>query len=51
MAKPTKHTDWTEGNVDQATISVEPSVAKKEAGWLPDERPPREFMNWNFQII
>lgn len=51
MAKPTTTIDWTEGNPDQATISVEPSAAKKETGWLVDERPPREFMNWLFQNI
>ena len=49
MAEPTSSIDWTEGNVDQATISVEPSAAKKKQGWLPDERPPRETMNWLFQ--
>ena len=51
MAKPTSAIDWTEGNPDQATISVEPSAAKKEAGWLPDERPSRETMNWIFQNL
>jgi hypothetical protein len=51
MAKPTSKIDWTKGNPDQATISVEPSAAKKEAGWLTDERPPREFMNWLFQNL
>ena len=50
MAKPTKHLEWTAGNPDQATISVEPSAAKKEAGWQADERPPREFVNWNLQL-
>lgn len=48
MAKPTSKPEWTVGNPDFATITVEPSAAKKEAGWLPDERPPREFMNWLF---
>jgi hypothetical protein len=48
MAKPTSKPEWTVGNPDFATVTVEPSAAKKEAGWLPDERPPREFMNWLF---
>ena len=51
MAKPASHIDWTEGNPDQATISVEPTGAKKEAGWLPAERPSRKTMNWLFQNI
>ena len=51
MAEPTSSIDWTEGNVDQATISVEPSAAKKKQGWLQDERPPRETMNWLFQNV
>ena len=48
MAKPTSKPEWTVGNQDFATVTVEPSAAKKEAGWFPDERPPREFMNWLF---
>lgn len=48
MAKPTSKPEWTVGNPDFATVTQEPSAAKKEAGWLPDERPPREFMNWLF---
>lgn len=51
MSKPAKTIDWTAGNPDQATISVEPGAAKKEAGWAGDERPPAEFMNWLFQNI
>jgi hypothetical protein len=48
MAKPTSKPEWTVGNPDFATVTVEPSAAKKQSGWLPDERPPREFMNWLF---
>jgi len=51
MVKPVSFIDWTDGNPDQATISVEPSAAKKEAGWLQDERPPRQTMNWVFQNV
>lgn len=51
MAKPTAKPNWTVGNPDFATITVEPSNAKKLAGWLPDERPPREFMNWLFNNL
>lgn len=46
MAKPTSYLDWTVGNPNFATVTVEPSVLKKQAGWLPNERPPREYMNW-----
>lgn len=48
MAKPSSKPEWTVGNVDFGTITVEPTATKKEAGWLPDERPPREYMNWLF---
>lgn len=51
MAKPTSKPNWTVGNPDFATVTVEPSAAKKEAGWLPDERPSREFMNWLFNNL
>lgn len=51
MAKPASQIDWTEGNGDQATISVEPSAGKKLVGWGISERPPREYMNWLFQNI
>jgi hypothetical protein len=48
MPKPSSKPNWTVGNPDIATITVEPTNSKKQAGWLPDERPPREFMNWLF---
>lgn len=48
MAKPASKPDWTIGNPDFATITIEPTLSKKEAGWLPDERPPREYLNWLF---
>lgn len=48
MAKPASKPDWTVGNPDFATVTQEPTNTKKEAGWLPDERPPREYMNWLF---
>lgn len=48
MAKPTSKPDWTVGNVDFATVTQEPTALKKQAGWLPNEKPPREFMNWLF---
>jgi len=48
MAKPVSKPDWTVGNPDFGTVTVEPSAAKKETGWLVDERIPREFLNWLF---
>ena len=48
--KPTSKSDWTLGNPDFATVTVEPTAQKKEDGWFPDERPPREFMNYLFNI-
>lgn len=51
MAKPASKPDWTVGNPDLGTVTVEPTVQKKQAGWLADERPAREFMNWLFYNI
>lgn len=48
LPKPATKPDWTVGNPSPGTIRVEPSVAKKQAGWFPDERPPSEFFNWLF---
>ena len=48
MAKPTSKPDWTLSNPDFATVTQEPTALKKQAGWLPNEKPPREFMNWLF---
>jgi len=51
MAKPVSKPDWTVGNPDFGTVTVEPTAQKKEDGWFADERPPREFFNWLFYII
>jgi len=48
MAKPSSHLEWTVGNPDFATVTQEPTGPKKQTGWLPSEKPPREFMNWLF---
>lgn len=48
MAKPTSQPAWTVGNPNFGTVTIEPTAQKKEDGWLIDERPPREFMNWLF---
>ena len=49
MAKPVKKPSWMTG-VSGPTV-VEPTGGKKAAGWQVDERPPREYMNWLFQIL
>jgi len=46
LPKPTSNTDWGVGNPDFANRVVEPSVAKKQAAWLDDERPPAPLANW-----
>lgn len=51
MPKPSAKRNWTVGNPNFATITVEPSAAKKEAGWLVDEKPPREYENWLNWIV
>lgn len=51
MAQPTSAPDWTAGNPNQGTISIEPSAGKKQGGWTGGERPPHQTMNWLFQNI
>lgn len=48
VAKPSKHLAWTVGNPDFGTVTQEPTDQKKQDGWLEDERPPHEEMNWLF---
>lgn len=48
MAKPASKPNWTVGNPNFSTVTIEPSSSKKETGWGKSERPPREFMNWLF---
>jgi len=48
MPKPSSFLEWTVGNPDLVNVTQEPSALKKQAGWLPNERPPREQMNWLF---
>lgn len=40
MDTPT-HSDWT-------GTTIEPTTAKKLAGWLAGEKPPHQYMNWLF---
>lgn len=49
--KPATKINWTAGNADQATISVQPTDQKKLTGWLSSERPPFQIMNWLFQNV
>ncbi len=48
MAKPTSKPNWTVGNPDFGTVTQEPTAGEKQTGWLPNQRPPREWMNWLF---
>lgn len=48
--KPASKSDWTKGNPDFGTVTIEPTAQKKQDGWFPDERPPRQFMNYLFNI-
>lgn len=51
MAKPASKPEWTVDNPDFGTVTVEPTAQEKKTGWLPDQRPPREWMNWLFYNI
>lgn len=46
MAKPSETVAWAESGT-----AVEPSGAKKAAGWLPGEQPPAEFFNWILKFL
>lgn len=48
LAKPATKPEWTVNNPNFGTVTIEPTAQKKQDGWLADERPPREFMNWLF---
>jgi len=50
LPKPTSNSNWGEGNPDFANRVVEPSVGKKQAAWLDDERPPAPIANWLWYI-
>lgn len=47
MAKPSTLPRWA--NV--SGVLVEPNGAKKDVGWLVDERPPAEFFNWWMKTV
>ena len=49
--KPTSKPQWTVGNPDIATVSIEPGGPKKVTGWLAGEKPPFQWMNWLFYNI
>ena len=51
LAKPAFKLDWTIGNPNFGTVTVEPTAQEKEDGWVPDQRPPRETMNWLFYAV
>lgn len=45
-ARPSSTMDWTIGNPNFGTVTVEPTSGKKQTGWTPSEKPPSEFWNW-----
>jgi hypothetical protein len=45
-ARPTSTLDWTIGNPNFGTVTVEPTSGKKTTGWTPSEKPPAETWNW-----
>lgn len=50
-SKPSSKLDWTIGNSNPSAVRVEPSASKKTEGWVVNERPPFENMNWLFYNI
>ena len=51
MAKPTSTPDWSVGNPDFGTVTIEPTAGKKQTAWTSGERPPFQIMNWLFYNI
>lgn len=49
MARPDKFPRWAD--VDPVTNVVEPPDAKKNVGWVKQEKPPARFFNWLFYKI
>ena len=49
--KPTSKPNWTLGNANFPTVTIEPTAGKKENGWGAGERPPHQTMNWLFYNI
>ncbi len=47
-AKPSSTLDWTVGNTNFGSVTIEPTSGKKLTGWTPAERPSPQFMNWIF---
>jgi len=48
--KPTTgHLDWITD--DDSSKFIEPSGAKKLAGWLKEEKPPFQYFNWAFRVM
>jgi hypothetical protein len=48
MPAPSSNLDWTVGNPNFGTVTVEPTTGKKLTGWTPGEAPPIQVMNWLF---
>lgn len=48
LPRPSSTNDWTVGNPNFGTVTVEPTSGKKETGWTPGEPPPNQIMNWLF---
>jgi len=48
--KPTKYPDFAMDDVVDPTSGqpniIEPSTGKKSAGWVYNEKPPRQYFNW-----
>lgn len=47
-SKPTNKPNWIPS--DDVTKIIEPTVPKKNTGWLALEKPPFQFFNWFFNI-
>jgi hypothetical protein len=48
LPKPTKKPEWTDGVPAKV---LEPSAGKKLLGWVFQEAPPFEWMNWLFYTL
>jgi hypothetical protein len=46
ISKPNAKTNWTVGNPNFNTVTIEPNNSKKQTGWQSAEKPAFQYMNW-----
>jgi hypothetical protein len=47
MAKPSETTNWN----TSLSNNVEPSLSKKQLGWVLNEKPASSYFNWYMNLV